>query len=160
MNRAIFRLGKYSSDSNLALNEHKTKWMPLSTKQMARVHSLQKASINISCNGESLERMTSTKLLGVHMQDHLTWNIHINELVTSSYGALAVLKKLRNLASFRVKKQLAESLILSKLDYASTVFYALPECQQKRLQKVQNVCAGYVLGRYAREAACSWVGCR
>ena len=160
MNRAIFRLGKYSSDSNLALNEHKTKWMLLSTKQMARVHSLQTASINISCNGESLERVTSNKLLGVHMQDHLTWNIHINELVTSSYGALAVLKKLRILAPFRVKKQLAESLILSKLDYASTVFYPLPECQQKRLQRVQNVCAGYVLGRYAREAACSWVGCR
>ena len=60
-------------------------------------------------------------------------------------------KKLRNLAPFRVKKQLAESLILSKLDYASTVFYPLPECQQKLLQRVQNVCAGYVLGRYARE---------
>ena len=32
--RAISRLGKYSSDSNLALNEHETKWMLLSTKQM------------------------------------------------------------------------------------------------------------------------------
>ena len=37
MNRAIFRLGKYSSDSNLALSEHKTKRKLLSTKQMARV---------------------------------------------------------------------------------------------------------------------------
>ena len=59
-----------------------------------------------------MERVTSTKLLGVHMQEHLTWNIHINELVTSCYGALAVLKKLRNLAPFPVKKQLVESLIL------------------------------------------------
>jgi len=133
MNRAISRLGKYSSDSNLALNEQKTKWMLLSTKQMACVHSLQTASVNISCNGESLERVTSTKLLGVHMQERLTWNIHINELVTSCYGALTVLKKLRNLAPFRVKKQLVESLILSKLDYASKVFYPLPLCQQKRL---------------------------
>ena len=59
-----------------------------------------------------------------------------------------------NLAPFRVKKQLAESFILCKLDYASTVFYPLPLCQQKRLQRVQNVCAGYVLGPYAREADC------
>ena len=158
MNRAISRLGKYSSDSNLALNEHKTKWMLLSTKQMARVHSLQTASVDILCNGESLERVTRTKLLGVHRHEHLTWNNHINELVTSCYGALVVLKKLRNLAPFRVKKQLAESLILSKLDYASTVFYSLPLCQQKRLQRVQNVCAGYVLGRYAREADCLQLG--
>ena len=78
------------------------------------------------------------------MQEHSTWNILINELVTSCYGALAVLKKLRNIAPFRVKKQLVESLILSKLYYACTVFYPLPLCQQKRLQRVQNVCAGYV----------------
>ena len=75
---------------------------------MARVHSLQTASVNISCNGESLERVTRTKLLGVHMQEPLTWNIHINELATSCYGALAVLKKLRNLAQFRVKKRLVQ----------------------------------------------------
>ena len=67
------------------------------------------------------------------MQEHLTWNIHINELVTSSYGALAVLNKLRNLAPFRVKKQLVESLILSKSDYAGTVFYLLPLSQQKNI---------------------------
>ena len=84
--------------------------MLLSTKQMTRVHSMQTASINISCNGESLERVTSTKLLGVYMQEHLTWNIHINELVTSSYGALAVLKKLRNLAPFSVKSREFDSI--------------------------------------------------
>ena len=93
MNRAISQLGKYSRDSSLALNECKTKWMLLSTKQMARVHSLQTASVNISCNGESLERGTRTKLPGVHMHEHLTWDIHI-----SCYGALTVLKMLRNLA--------------------------------------------------------------
>ena len=125
---------------------------------MAREHSLRTASVNISCNGESLERVTSTKLLGVHMQEHLTWNIHIIELVTFCYGALAVLKKLRNLAPLRVKKQLVESLILSKLDYACTVFNPLPFCQQKRLQRVQNACAVYVLGRYAREADCLQLG--
>ena len=53
MNRVIFRLGKYLSDSNLALNEYKTKWMLFSTKQMACVHSLQTVSVDISCNRES-----------------------------------------------------------------------------------------------------------
>ena len=47
--------------------------------------------------------------------------------------------KLHDLALFCVKKQLVGSLILSKLDYASTVFYPLPLCQLKRLQRVQNV---------------------
>ena len=54
-----------------------------------------------------------------------------------------------------MKKRLVESLILSKLDYASTVFYPLPLCQLKRLQRVQNV---YVLGRYERKADCLQLG--
>ena len=62
-------------------------------------------------------------------------------------------KTIRNLAPFRLKKQLVESLILSKLDNASTVFYPLPMCRQKRLQRVQNV-----LGRYAREPDCLQLG--
>jgi len=61
-----------------------------------------------------------------------------------------MLRKLCNLAPFRVKKQLVESLILSKFDYASTVFYPLPLCQLKHLRRLQNVCAGYVLGRFKR----------
>ena len=56
-----------------------------------------------------------------------------------------MLKKLRNLEPFRVKKQLVGSLILSKLDDASTVFYPLPLFQQKRLQRVQNCVCGICL---------------
>ena len=44
MNTAISGLGKYSSDSNLALNEHKTKLMLLSTKEIARVQSADSVS--------------------------------------------------------------------------------------------------------------------
>ena len=36
LNDAIWRLGNYSSESNLALNEAKTKWMLVVTRQMSR----------------------------------------------------------------------------------------------------------------------------
>ena len=39
-NDAISRLGDYSSELNLALNEVKTKRMPVSTRQMSRAHAL------------------------------------------------------------------------------------------------------------------------
>ena len=63
-------------------------------------------------------------------------------------AALAVLRKLRNLAPYHVRKQLVKSLVMSKLDYGCVVFYSLPEYQMKRLQRVQTTCAGYVLGWY------------
>ena len=49
-------------------------------------------------------------------------------------------------APYHVRKQLVESLAMSKLHYGCIVFYPLPEYQMKRLQRVQTTCAGYVLG--------------
>ena len=92
------------------------------------------------------------ELLGVTMDEHFSWIEHVKALLSSCYGVLSVLRKLRNLAPFHVRKQLGECLILSKLDYSCAVFHPLQLYQQKQLQKVQNVCASFVLGRYAREA--------
>ena len=52
---------------------------------------------------------------------------------------------------FKLKRQVAELLVLSKMDYADAVFRPLPSRLLKRLQKVQNAAASFVLGRYAKE---------
>ena len=82
------------------------------------------------------------------MDEHLTGPDHVTALVSPRHSALAVLRKLRNRAPYHVRKQLAESLVTSKLDYGCIAYYALPEYQMKRLQRVQTTCAGYVLGWY------------
>ena len=89
-------------------------------------------------------------MLGVHIDNHLSWTEHINRTLSSCYGSLAVLRKLRSLAPFAIRKQLAESLILSKLDYCDVVINPIPEYQTKRLQRVQNACTAFVIGKYAR----------
>ena len=116
---------------------------------MSRAHALHNYYPAVSCNGKLLKRVTTAKILGVHMDEHLTWADHVTVLPSSCYAALEVLRKLRNLAPYHVHKQLVESLVMSKLDYGCVVFYPLPEYQMKRLQRVQTTCAGYVLGRYA-----------
>lgn len=48
------------------------------------------------------------------------------------------------------KTQSSETfLVMSKLDYCNIVFNPLPDYQTKRLQRLMNTCAGYVLSRYA-----------
>ena len=51
----------------------------------------------------------------------IKWIDHVSHLVTSSYGILATPRKLRNMAPRHVKKQLAVSLVLSRLDYGNIV---------------------------------------
>ena len=50
-----------------------------------------------------------------------------------------------------MRKHLAESfIVLSKVNYACSVFHPLPAFQIKRLQRLQNACAGFVTRRFAR----------
>lgn len=122
VNWTIDRLNKYSLDPNLALNSTRAKWMLLSTRQMKTTYALEELSIDIDCSEKLLERVECTKLLGVHLNQHLSWQEHTTNLPSSCCATLTVFKKLRNFAPFHFRKRLAESLVLSKLDYCNLVY--------------------------------------
>ena len=50
----------------------------------------------------------------------------------------------------KVRKILAEALILSKINYCNMVYGQLPKYLINRFQRVQNTTAGYVYGQYAK----------
>ena len=111
--------------------------MILSTPQMSRVHHLDEYDPNITVSGYELERITSCKLLRAHINERFKWDDHIKHTVSGWYATLSILRKLIYLALYELRKQLAETLILSKLDYADLVFYPLPQFLLRRLQRVQ-----------------------
>ncbi|CAB4035902.1 Hypothetical predicted protein [Paramuricea clavata] len=90
MNETIESLNEYSTNSNNN-NSTKTEWMMLSTMQMSTVHSLEEHSANIICREEPLEKLSSTRLLGVQLDQNLSWREHMN-LLSSCYVTLSVLK--------------------------------------------------------------------
>ena len=149
MNRAVTSLRDYSKSFNLALKSSKTNWMLISTPQMRRYHSLEDRKLSIACGDTPLKRISCIKLLGVHVDQHVTWKTLVDHVLSSSYGTLSVLRRLKNLAHIHVRKHLAESLALSKANYTCSVFHPPPAFQLKRLQRLQNACAGFVTRRFA-----------
>ena len=148
MNRDLMKLNSWSAS---ALNPKKTKVMLLSTKQLSRHHNLDNFTPALKIGEQPIEREKSAKLLGAILDQHLLWEEHINKITSSCFGALAIVKKFKNIMTLKLKKQVAELLILSKMDYADVVFHPLSLKLQKRLQKVENAAASFVLGRYVKE---------
>jgi hypothetical protein len=146
VNNTISRLGQYSNESNLALNGKKTKWLPLSTRPMSRLHGVQDAAVQLTCNGETLERVQSIKHLGVTMDEHFSWIEHAKALLSSCYGVLSVLRKLRNLAPFHVRKQLGERLSPDPIEIGLFVYCVSPTTTIPTKATTENP------KRYAREA--------
>jgi hypothetical protein len=148
VNSSLEALSLWSRQSNHALNSKKTKTMLISTSQMSRVHSLHDKEIEIQINGKPLERVKSTKLLGLRLNEHLIWDEHVNEVSKSCYGILRIIRKLKNFTDFKLRKQLAEALVITKLDYCDVVYNPLPKYLVKRLQRVQYAAAGFVTSKW------------
>ena len=121
----------------------------LSSAQITRAHGLETCSLNLTVNGKRLERVSNFRLLGTQVNQRLNWKKKINSKISSCYATLAVIRKLKHLTPFNVRKQLAECLILSKIDHNNIVGHPIPGYLLKRLQGVQLAAAGFVLGRYA-----------
>lgn len=148
MNSTLTGLSDWSQECNLALNPTKTKCMLFSTPQMSAYHSLGDHTLNLSVNGKPLERVRSTKLLGVYINDTLRWDDHVKYLASSCYGVLASLRKIKNFTNYQLRKHLVETLVMSRLDFNDIIFHPLTDALLRRLQKIQNSAASFVTGHY------------
>ena len=112
-----------SRDNNLVLNPKKTKFMLFSTKQMLTKHKLNEISNKVMINNNSiLDRVTNSRILGVEFDENLNWQNHVTKAIKTCYSTLASLRKMKRLTDFKLRKQLSEQLVLSKLSYCDTVF--------------------------------------
>ena len=87
-------------------------------------------------------------MLGIHFDEHLTWNKHIKRIISSCHYTLSTLRKLRNFTTFKLRKQLAESLVLSKINFNDFVYHPITKEQTKNLQRVQLAAASFVYIKY------------
>ena len=62
------------------------------------------------------------KILGMKIDQHLMWEEHISNDTKSSYDTLRSLKLLKRYTPYKLRKTLAEALILSKIDYGSVAY--------------------------------------
>ena len=66
------------------------------------------SEINIRVNGNEINRVHSVKSLGVHIDEHLTWSVHIDKLCKKIASAIGVLKRIRPFITTNTAVQVAK----------------------------------------------------
>ena len=151
MQQEMNEVNTWSEEKNLCLNAQKTKVILFSTSQMSRRYNLQIAMVEIFNKDQPIERIFDVKVLGMTFDQHLTWRKHINATTQSCYSTLKSLRIFRRSADFKLRRSLAQSLILSKINYCNALLSDAPQFLVKKLQKLQNAAARFVYGRHVRE---------
>ena len=148
VNEDVKNIQTWSESQNLLFNAKKTKTMLFATQQMARRHEFEYEIRTI--NDKIIERVKEFKLLGITFSQDMKWNAHVNLATSKAYGTLKTLSKIKRFMPYHIRKQLAEMLVLKRLDYGDALFHHAPKYLHQQLQRIQNATASFVRGRYSK----------
>ena len=131
-------------DSNrLSLTILKTKCLFTGTRQRI---ALLPSEPHTCLDEHSIERVNSYKCLGVQVDETLSWEAHISEVVSKVAKVLAALRRLRPICPQSTLVTIYKSLILPHLDYCSAVLGCIGNGLSQKLEKLQNRAARIITG--------------
>ena len=132
----------YSANS-LLNNASKTEIMVISKRKQT-----EKLFINVTEEGKrkNLNAKKSIKVLGIYIDDELNWNRQINEINKKTNFAVRNLNRVNQLLTVKTGILLYNSLVVSHLNYADTVWSGCSKKNQGRLQRTQNKAVKSILG--------------
>ena len=90
--------------------------------------------------------MQSLRLLGLYIDNKLSYKTHTGIVCGRVVGKLKALEKIKRKASFKTLKEVTQSLILSTIYFCSELYLRLPENQsktQKKLNSAMRLCLRY-----------------
>ena len=99
----------------------------------------------LDVNGDTVARTDQIKFLGGYLDANLTLKKHINIKCRMALTNWNKIKSIRNILTQEATQTLILGLCISHLDYCNAILVGLPNCDIKKFQCVQNMCAKLVL---------------
>ena len=136
------RLIQWTTDNNVTINHNKSVVMHINTA------TTRVPPPAVTVGPHPLTVVSSTKLLGVTIDDKLDWKKHVANTVQAATYRLYMLRRLKSLgAPSQVLRDIYKCFILPKLTYASPAWSSsLTVTQQRQLEKVQKRACKIILG--------------
>ena len=135
LNNDLFSVRKWLLANKLSLNVAKTEYMLIGSH--FRLSNLGKPH-SIVIGDKKITRVKHTAYLGVHLDESLKWDEHINQLCSKISRAISGLRQARDFVSTDVLKMIYNALIQPHFDYCDAVWGNLSSGLAARSQRLQN----------------------
>uniref|UniRef100_A0A131XU11 Putative rna-directed dna polymerase from mobile element jockey-like protein n=1 Tax=Ixodes ricinus TaxID=34613 RepID=A0A131XU11_IXORI len=102
------------------------------------------------CMGnETISRTTIVKDLGVFVDDHLSFNSHINSIVSQSLRMLGIMARLtRPFSTHHCLLRLFSTHVRSRLEFASVIWNSISSTASEKIEHIQKRFVRIVYDRY------------
>ena len=98
---------------------------------------------DVKIDEHCLERAKTYKHLGIDLDENLSWDSHIDNIVKKVSTGLGPIRRVRNLVPCETLIMIFKALAQPYFDYCSSVWGSIGVCQYERLQKLQNWAARF-----------------
>ena len=140
--RGSHTIGLLSTHPNLRLSY----WEPARGWKRSQL-----SSVNVS--GTTVPLTTQIKLLGVTLDQSLSFDSHITALSKSCFYHIRALRHIRPILSEDTANLIASSLVSSRLDYANACLFGISVKNLSRIQRIQNTLARVVTCSRSRSSS-------
>ncbi|MCG7877652.1 MAG: reverse transcriptase family protein [Candidatus Thiodiazotropha endolucinida] len=132
---------KWSERNMLPIHYGKSTCMSLGTRQ-----KLDKAGrLNLKIDDVQINQVSSQKLLGLYIDETISWNPHIDHLCSVITSKISLLKQLSSYVPTNIQKMFYQSYILPIIDYGSLSWGSTSNNNIDRINKLQKRAARIIL---------------
>ena len=117
VNRELDKLNGWLSANKLEINTDKTKYIIFSTSQRKPYFQLTPSDHFVSLNNMTIENTNTTKFLGLHLDENMSFKNHISEISKKVIKGIYLLKRASKVLPTTTLKILYSSLVLPYLNY-------------------------------------------
>ena len=119
LQESINNLLQWTELNHMSLNSYKTKHMTITTRQKRQNIS---SRMPLYIGNEKIVEVATHKVLGVTIDNNLSWTNHVNELTKRVSQKLYQLAKIKHFLNAHARKLFFHSHIQPIIDYASTLW--------------------------------------
>ena len=131
----------WSKQNKLPINYDKTTYMVIGAKKRVQ----DEYQLELSADNHAINKVTKQRLLGIIIDDHLSWTAHIDHLCSTLAAKISLLRQLSTYVPQDVQKLYYQSYILPLLDYGSNTWGTTSCANIERLSKLQKRAARIIL---------------
>jgi hypothetical protein len=142
INKELSEVTNWFKANKLSVNASKTNYMVMGTPRMTSIDksddcTLQR-NIDIILENTSLQRVTSTKFLGVLIDENLTWKNHIGGISKTISRNIGIINKLKFFMPEHILRTLYYTLVLPYLNYGILIWGDTCKTYLEKLHKLQK----------------------
>ena len=138
-NRELENIDNWMIANKLSINANKTNYIIFQTPKSWSVKTT--TSFQLKLRNNKVEKVSSTRFLGVIINENLSWKYHMDMIKQKMRAALGAVMRIRSYLSSKAMLSLYHSLLLSHVRYCISDW-----CfgNETRIQQLQRICNKFI----------------